>query len=116
MDDNELKNAISSKLGDVLSGRSLSADFCSRLRISARRLRYLRMLKIAIVLAVIAAFSLATLDFISVREGLSPEKAQLVAAKQPQEEPNPQLSKLAFLGFFRECFKRGKTTKRKEED
>mgnify|MGYP003340882125 CR=1 FL=1 len=77
---------------------------------------YLRMLKVVIVLAVIAAFSLATLDFISAREGLSPEKAQLVAAKQPHEEPNPQLSKLAFLGFFRECFKRGKTTKRKEED
>ena len=68
---------------------------------------------IAAILAVIAAVSVSVgfRDAKNLQEVCEPS---LIAAETHHTETN--LSKSAFLGFFRECFKRNKTTKRKEDE
>ena len=114
MSEYELECALSRKLNESVGGHVLSADFCGRLQASVRRMRHRLVMKvIAAILAVIAAVSVSvglreTEDSQEVRE------PSLIATETHHTETN--LSKLAFLGFFRECFKRNKTTKRKEDE
>ena len=114
MDENDIKHIVSLKLSESIGKRALSSDFCGRLQASVRRMRHRLVMKmIAAILAVIAAVSVSvglreTEDSQEVRE------PSLIATETHHTETN--LSKLAFLGFFRECFKRNKTTKRKEDE
>ena len=68
---------------------------------------------IAAILAVIAAVSVSV-GFMDAKNSPEVCKPSLIAKETNHSETN--LSKLAFLGFFRECFKRNKTTKRKEDE
>ena len=114
MDENDIKHIVSLKLSESIGKRALSSDFCGRLQASVRRMRHRLVMKvIAAILAVIAAVSVSvglreTEDSQEVRE------PSLIATETHHTETN--LSKLAFLGLFRECFKRNKTTKRKEDE
>lgn len=114
-DENLLKDELFSKLEEALSDKQLPTQFGARLKSTVRQMRRRWLIKVVLVSVIFCSFSLATIDFIKAHRGLSPEKTQLVAPKTPTES-NPQLSKLAFLGFFRECFKRVKTNKRKEDE
>ena len=73
-----------------------------------------RLMKVsAAVLAVVVA-CLAAVGFMDGRRPQDVRESALIAAETHHSETN--LSKLAFLGFFRECFKRNKATKRKEDE
>ena len=76
------------------------------------RRRWLMKMSVAVLAAVVAC--LAAVGFMDGPKPRSTQEATLVATNTCHSETN--LSKLAFLGFFRECFKRNKTTKRKEDE
>ena len=67
----------------------------------------------AAVLAVVIA-CLAAVGFMDERCPQKVQEPTLIASETHHSETN--LSKLAFLGFFRECFKRNKNNKRKEDE
>ena len=114
MDENDMESVISSKLMECVGGKRLSDGFYRRLQASVRRMRRRWLMKVsAAVLAVVIA-CLAAVGFM---DGQRPQEVQepaLVATNTCHSETN--LSKLAFLGFFRECFKRNKNNKRKEDE
>ena len=114
MDENDIKQVVSLKLQESLGGRRLSSGFCGRLQHSVRRMRRRWLMKVsAAVLAVVIA-CLAAVGFMDVAKPQEVRESALIASGTRHSETN--LSKLAFLGFFRECFKRNKATKRKEEE
>ena len=81
---------------------------------SARRMRRRWLVKVsAVVLAVVVA-CLAAVGFVDGQRSQDVREPALIATETHHSDTN--LSKLAFLGFFRECFKRNKATKRKEDE
>ncbi len=66
----------------------------------------------AVLAAVVAC--LAAVGFMDSRRPQKVCESALIASETHHSETN--LSKLAFLGFFRECFKRNKNSKRKEDE
>ena len=114
MDENDIKHIVSLKLSESLGERRLSNGFCGRLQASVRRVRRQWLMKVsAAVLAVVIA-CLAAVGFMDGQRPQEVREPALIASETRHSETN--LSKLAFLGFFRECFKRNKTTKRKEDE
>ena len=114
MNENDIKHIVSIKLSESLGERQLSNGFCGRLQASVRRMRRRWLMKgsAAVLAAVVAC--LAAVGFM---DGVKPQASQesaLIASESRHSETN--LSKLAFLGFFRECFKRNKNNKRKEDE
>ena len=114
MGEYELECALSCKLLESIGNRRLPDGFCGRLKVSVRQMRRRWLMKVsAAVLAVIIA-SLAAVGFMDGQRPQEMQESALVATNTRQSETN--LSKLAFLGFFRECFKRNKNNKRKEDE
>ena len=114
MDENDIKHIVSFKLYKSMGERRLSDGFCGRLQASVRRMRRRWLMKVsAAVLAVVIA-CLAAVGFMDGRRPQDMRESALIATETHHSDTN--LSKLAFLGFFRECFKRNKATKRKEEE
>ena len=114
MDENDIERAISCKLMECVGCRRLSDGFCGRLQASVRRMRRRWLMKVsAAVLAVVIA-CLAAVGFMDGRRPQDMRESALIATETHHSDTN--FSKLAFLGFFRECFKRNKVTKRKEDE
>ena len=114
MDENDIKHIVSLKLSESLGERRLPSGFCGRLQASVRRMRRRWLMKVsAAVLAVVVA-CLAAVGFVDGQRPQETRESTIVATETHHSETN--LSKLAFLGFFRECFKRNKATKRKEDE
>ena len=114
MTETDLEDAIFNKLRETSSNYRLSPGFCGRLQASVRRMRRRWLMKVsAAVLAVVIA-CLAAVGFMDGQKPQSSQGPMLIATETRHSETN--LSKLAFLGFFRECFKRNKNNKRKEDE
>ena len=114
MDENDIERAISCKLMECVGCRRLSDGFCGRLQASVRRMRRRWLMKVSAAVFVIVIVCLAAVGFVDGVKPQTTQKSALIASETHHSETN--LSKLAFLGFFRECFKRNKATKRKEEE
>lgn len=93
--------------------RHLPSDFSDRLVTSLRRRRRLRRVK---VVSLILALTLlgGFFGYFTTERPDCPQEAALVAADQPRKEA--QSAGWMLLGFFKECFRRNKVTKRKEEE
>lgn len=95
--------------------KRLPADFADRLiaRIRARRRRE-RRAKVLAAIAVLIVGALACVGFWEPEPAKVATEAQLVAAHPTNRQE--QVSGWMLLGVFRECFKRMKTSKKKEEE
>ena len=114
MNEYELERVLSRKLTESIGWHMLPSSFCGRLQASVRRMRRRWLMKVsAAVLAVVIA-CLAAVGFMDGRRPQEVRESALIASETHHSETN--LSKLAFLGFFRECFKRNKNSKRKEDE
>ena len=114
MTENDIKHIVSIKLSESLGERRLSNGFCGRLQASVRRMRRRWLMKVS---AAVLAIVVACLAMVGFMDGHCPQEVResaLIATETHHSDTN--LSKLAFLGFFRECFKRNKTAKRKEDE
>lgn len=111
---NDADELLTRRLRDCLSDRHLPSGFSDRLVRSVRRRR--RVSRTAAVVSVIVACVLVMgfVGYFSSEEPKATEKPALVAAQGPVK--TERVSGWLFLGFFRECFKRNKTNKRKEEE
>ena len=114
MDENDIKHIVSLKLSESLGERRLPSGFCGRLQASVRRMRRRWLMEVSAAVFAVVIACLAAVGFMDGRRPQEVHEPALVASETHHSETN--LSKLAFLGFFRECFKRNKTTKRKEDE
>ena len=114
MCENEIESVISCKLMECVGGKRLSSGVCGRLQASVRRMRRRWLMKVS---AAVLAAVVACLAAVGFMDGVKPQtmrESALIASETHHSETN--LSKLAFLGCFRECFRRNKSTKRKEDE
>ena len=114
MNENDIKQIVSLKLSESLGERRLSNGFCGRLQASVRQMRRQWLMKVSAAVFAVVIACLAAVGFMDGQRPQEVRESALVASETHHSETN--LSKLAFLGFFRECFKRNKTTKRKEDE
>ena len=114
MTETDLEDAIFNKLRETSYNYRLSPGFCGRLQTSVRRIRRRWLMKVSAVVLAIVIACLAAVGFMDGVKPLVAQESALIASENHHSETN--LSKLAFLGFFRECFKRNKNNKRKEEE
>ena len=103
------------KLVDVPE-KHLPDDFAERLvRLVRRRRRARRLRAVALVAAVAVLGAGLSCCCLCHREETSPTETRLVAA--PTSHTNEtQISGLMLLSLFRECFRRTRTNKKKEEE
>jgi hypothetical protein len=99
---------------DYVAGKSLPEEFSERLRLSVRRSGRTFRVRLAIFIALIAATVTLAVGMAGRTKPLSDRKESLVAAKGDAEEEC--VTGWALLGMFRECFRRGKSGKKKEEE
>jgi hypothetical protein len=114
MTDKELDSLLSARLKSCVSGCWLPDGFAGRLKASARRSKRLPRLCIVFAAALTAVLGMT---FGSLARSQSPdaaEKCSIVAERN--KEPAEKVSGWMLLGFFRDCFKRNRNGKRKEED
>jgi hypothetical protein len=115
MNEEELERLLSSKMKSCVAGRCLPDGFADRMvsemRRSKRRFRVRAVTAGAVALALISTFAGFWAD--------SPDRGSgetsLVAATH-ERDTKEKFSCWMLLGFFKECFTRGRTSKRKEED
>lgn len=96
--------------------KHLPPDFAERLVKSVRRRRRMHRLRFMALVAAIAVCGTGLVgSFCCHNEQEGPRESRLVAV--PTTPTNDtQISGLMLFGFFRECFRRTKTGKKKEED
>ncbi|MCQ2391234.1 MAG: hypothetical protein MJ240_07405 [Kiritimatiellae bacterium] len=96
--------------------KHLPPDFAERLVKSVRRRRHIHQLRIMALVAAIAVCGTGLVgSFCCHNEQEGPREPRLVAV--PTTPTNDtQISGLMLFGFLRECFRRTRTGKKKEED
>ena len=114
MTETELDNLLAEKLKSCVSGCGLPDGFAGRLKASVRRSRRLLRLSIALAAAFAAVLGMTFGDFASPPSPDALEKCSIIVERS--KKPAEKVSGWMLLGFFRDCFKRGRNGKRKEED
>ena len=114
MTETEFDEMISSEMRKIVAGRNLPDGFSVRLAQSAKSARIAWRIKA--VICIVAATALG-LSIIGVSRGTkSPgvSEPMLIAADTPSE--TSEVSGWFLLGYLRECFKRNRNNRRKEEE
>ena len=109
----EFDAKISAEMHEIVADRRLPDDFSDRLVCSVKRARMAWRLKTVICIAAILAIGIVIMGF---SRGAKPSCAiepALIAAETPSG--TTEVSSWFLLGYLRECFKRNKTNKKKEE-
>jgi anti-sigma-K factor RskA len=110
----EFDEMMSVRMHEVVAERCLPADFQDRLVRSVKGSKVLWRMKLAVVIAVAVALGIAITKVTrNDRYGKSHEP-MLVAADAPAD--TAEVSSWFLLGYLRECFKRNKNNRKKEEE
>lgn len=110
----EFDEMMSIRMREVVAERYLPADFQDRLVRSVKGAKVIWRMKLAIVIAVAVALGIAITGVTrNDRSGKSHEP-MLVAADAPSDAT--EVSSWFLLGYLRECFKRNKNNRKKEEE
>ena len=114
MTEDEFDAAFGERLRTYTAGRHAPADLEGRLvRAIRRRARRNRLGVLGLVLVVLAA-GLVVLGFEGPSEKTSRAEASLVAGDRPRK--GSSVTGWMFLGCIRECFRRTRNGRRREED
>jgi len=109
------KGADDMKLMDVPEKR-LPPDFADRLVKAVRRRRRARKLRMVALVAAIGILGTGLVGGFCCREEKEGPTGTYLVAANASPTNDTQVSSLMLLGFFRECFRRARTNKKKEED
>lgn len=114
MTEDELERILSEKMKACVAERHLPGDFTARLVASARRSRTAFRLRLIAAAVLLAMVGVVVVGFMEPPACKPPVEASLIAARGT--ETGEEVSGLVFLGFIRECIRRARTNRRKEED
>ena len=104
------------KLVDIPE-RHLPSDFADRSVQSVRRRKHARRMRLAVVLVVVGVLGMGLIGGSCGRdEDRSPRQAQLIAAQDMPRTSETKVASLLMLSFFKECFKRSRSWRKKEEE
>lgn len=114
MMNDEVDVVLARRVKECVADKHLPGDFADRLVRSVRRRRYALYTKIAAVVVLLVFGGVGFWGYLNNRMPQSAPEARLIAAKGPAQDT--QVSGWMLLGFFRECFRRNKANKRKEDE
>lgn len=114
MTDNEFDAMISAEMRRMVSDRRLPDGFSDRLVRSIKRSRTVWRCKAVACIAVIIAIGAVIIGFSRRDRPVGASESALIAADAPAG--TTEVSGWFLLGCLRECFKRNKTNRKKEEE
>jgi hypothetical protein len=115
MNEKELELLLSSKMKSCVAGRRLSGGFADRVVSEVRRTKRVRRFRVVTLSVLVIVSSSALMGLLAESPGKvkGPKEMSLVAARE--NGTKEKVMSWIFLGFFKECIKRNRTNKRKEE-
>ena len=113
MNEKELELLLSSKMKSCVAGRRLSDGFAERMVSEVRRSKRMRRFRVVTVSVLVIVLSSALMGLLAESPNKWPKETALVAAHESAAKE--KVSPWILIGFFKECFKRNRTNKRKEE-
>ena len=111
---NESDCVLSRRLRECVSGKRLPSGFSERLVRSVRRRRRTMRVFAVVSLIVVCMLGMGSIGYFTSADRDPTSEDSIVAAQGPLK--SERVSGWMFIGFLRECFKRNKTNKRKEEE
>ena len=113
MNEKELELLLSSKMKSCVAGKRLSDGFAERMVSEVRRSKRMRRFRVVTVSVLVIVLSSALMGLLAESPNKWPKETALVAAHK--NAAKEKVSPWMLIGFFKECFKRNRTNKRKEE-
>jgi hypothetical protein len=113
MNEKELELLLSSKMKSCVAGRRLSDGFAERMVSEVRRSKRMRRFRVVTLSVLVIVLSSALMGLLAESPNKWPKETALVAAHESAAKE--KVSPWMLIGFFKECFKRNRTNKRKEE-
>lgn len=113
MNEKELELLLSSKVKSCVAGKRLSDGFAERMVSEVRRSKRMRRFRVVTVSVLVIVLSSALMGLLAETPNKGPKETALVAAHE--NAAKEKVSPWMLIGFFKECFKRNRTNKRKEE-
>lgn len=113
MTEMEFDEMMSMKMREMVADRCLPADFQDRLVQSVKGSKVAWRMKLAAVIAVALALGLAITGV--TRNGRSARSHEPMLVATDAHTDNTEVSSWFLLGYLRECFKRNKNNRKKEE-
>lgn len=112
MTEMEFDETLSLKLREAIAGRRLPENFPERLARSSRRAKTVWRIKVAAIIVFTLSIGIAVTGISRKECSTAPQEAALIAADAPSG--NTQVSSWFLLGYLRECFKRNRNNRKKE--
>ena len=113
MNEKELELLLSSKMKSCVAGRRLSDGFAERMVSEVRRSKRMRRFRVVTLSVLVIVLSSALMGLLAESPNKWPKETAFVAAHESAAKE--KVSPWMLIGFFKECFKRNRTNKRKEE-
>ena len=116
MNDEAMADILAGRMRAGVAGRRLPDGFTARLGAAVRRARRRWRVRLALTALLTLATVLATIGIVGSGRRPAAQPEAMLIATQPTPTSDSGVSNLAFLGFFRECLRRTRTNKRKEDE
>ena len=113
MNEEELERLLSSKMKSCVAGRRLSDGFADRMVSEMRRSKRMRRFRVVTLSVLVIVLSSALMGLLAESSNKWPKETALVATHESAAKE--KVSPWMLIGFFKECIKRNRTNKRKEE-
>jgi hypothetical protein len=113
MNEKEMELLLSSKIQSCVTSRCLPDGFAERMVAEVRRSKRMRRFRTVTVSVAVIVLSSALMGLLSESPKKEPRETALIAARE--NGTKEKVTSWIFLGFFKECIKRNRTNKRKEE-
>lgn len=114
MTETEFDEMMTSEIRKLVVGRRLPDDFSGRLAQSAKTARIAWRVKTIICITAVTALGISIIGISRGTETSATSEPMLMAADAPSS--TTEVSSWFLLGYLRECLRRNRTNKKKEEN